>query len=104
MDAGLGVRGRSIDASAEAHPGWSVDTHQLVRQLAVLRRPQRPGDLNPSLLRDANVRVRWLRALMRRVRIAGRDVYLVPAQHSVLGSGLAVFSPSGMTCCVAPRS
>ena len=90
-------------ASAGMQPGWSVDTHQLVRELSVLRRPQRPGDLNASLLRDANVRVRWVRALMRRVRVAGRDVYLVPAQHSVLGPGLAVFSPSGMACCISAK-
>ena len=90
-------------ASAGTQPKWSVDTHQLVRELAVLRRPQRAGDLNASLLRDANIRVRWIGALMRRVRVAGRDVYLVPAQNSVLGPGLAVFSPSGMTCCVSAK-
>jgi len=98
-------------------------------------------------LRDANIRVRWIGALMRRVRVAGRDVHLVPAQSSVLGPGsfdsfqvscwwglspnarqiretavcvnptsaaidrgrrvlepsLAVFSPSGMTCCVSAK-
>jgi hypothetical protein len=91
-------------ASAGTQPEWSVDTHQLVRELAVLRRPQRASDLNASLLRDANIRVRWIGALMRRVRVAGRDVYLVPAQRSVLGPGLAVFWPSGMACCVSAKT
>jgi hypothetical protein len=90
-------------ASAGMHPAWDVATHQLFRELAVLRRPQRAGDLNASLLRAENIRVTWIQTLMRRVRIDGRDVYLVPAQSTVLGSGLAVFSPSGMTCCVSAK-
>jgi len=104
--AALAVVGSSVAAvsapSVAARPAWTAQTRALVRELAVLRRPQRRTDIDFSLLHLRLAGVTPIRALMREIRVDGRDVYVIPTQGSgPLGSGLEVFQPQGSSCCVS---
>jgi hypothetical protein len=98
-----GSSGAAVSASrVAARPVWTAQTRALVGDLAVLRRPQREVDRDFSLLGLPLAGVTPIRALMRGVRVDGREVYVIPTQGSGrLGSGLEVFQPAGSSCCVS---
>jgi hypothetical protein len=85
---------------------WSASTRALVRELAILRRPQRKGDRNRALLRGPSLSsANPVMSLMRRATSAsGQQVYVVPVQpthgHLVGHAGLAVFGIGGGGCCI----
>jgi hypothetical protein len=85
---------------------WSASTRALVRELAILRRPQRKSDRNRALLSGPSLsNANPVMSLMRRATSAsGQHVYLVPVQlthgHLVGHAGLAVFGIGGGGCCI----
>jgi hypothetical protein len=87
-------------------PSWTDEKRALIRELAILRRPQRKSDLDLALLnRPALGTIPADTSLMRRATSAsGQHVFLVPVRHRGAGgrggSGLMVFGIGGGGCCV----
>jgi hypothetical protein len=86
---------------------WPVEKRALLGELAILRRPQRKGDVTPTLvnglLRTFGARDTFDRALIRRATAAsGAQVFLVPVKRAAAGgSGLLVAGAGGGGCCAS---
>jgi hypothetical protein len=83
---------------------WSVEKRALLQELAILRRPQKPSDLDATVLNGPIVRsVKYDRALVRRARtVSGEPVFLIPVEREAQtprSPGLFISGIGGAGCC-----